>query len=192
MWIVIVGCLAVVCGLGWRGAWARFVGVETAARAKEQELRLELKRAESRAEGMKRVAEAASGDELRAKEALKKAIDDGTAWRKAAERMDAELKLRLELRSRELAFLDRLESEGVSDGEVLSCFGMVDDSTPWWRAVNGFVAAQARIERGNAFAANLSTEARHFNAGRAAALEDLREQFVQLRVRGVEEAAKAA
>jgi hypothetical protein len=191
MLIGLVIALWVMAALWW-AARARFRELEFSADAREKELRLEVKRETARADACKRVGDEASRAEAQAREAVVQGLNEAGRWRRAAEELELRLGQLREEREHGAAFLDSMERHGVTEELVLPVFGMADDGTAWWRAVNGFVALQARIERGNALSANLSSESRHYNAGRAAALEDLREQFLQLRARGQEEASKAA
>lgn len=189
--VTLVVGMAVATHAWWTGG-QRFREAEWRHHQKADELRLEVKRETARADACKRVSDEASRAEAQAREAVVQGLNEAGRWRRAAEELELRVGQLREEREHGAAFLDAMERHGVTEELVLPVFGMADDGTAWWRAVNGFVALQARIERGNALSANLSSESRHYNAGRAAALEDLREQFVQLRARGQEEAAKAA
>lgn len=71
----------------------------------------------------------------------------------------------------------------LENPQILAAFTQADDVSPWWQAVNSLVKLRGKEETDAALQANLDSEARHYNAGRAAAIEDLLVLLHQTRAR---------
>jgi hypothetical protein len=82
-----------------------------------------------------------------------------------------------------LGFLDNLAQEPPSMSQMLGALSLADDGTPWWRAVVQLLRNQMTEETNNTLVPGLTSEAAHYNRGRAAALYDHLETLLALRAK---------
>lgn len=91
---------------------------------------------------------------------------------------------RLEKRIAELMLLVRFrritDEPSVADQFVVDAFKGISEEDPVWRALHKFIDAQIRLEAENVCLPNLTDAGAHFNRGRLAALENLKEALLQL------------
>lgn len=80
---------------------------------------------------------------------------------------------------RVLKFRERPASEQPTEAQILSALVVVDETTPVWRAVHRLLDLLERDQTAAVCLANQSSESRHYNAGRLAMCEDLRDALLQ-------------
>jgi hypothetical protein len=85
----------------------------------------------------------------------------------------------IEALERALRFKQRPVSEQPTEPQMLSALAVVDDATPLWRALHRILDLIESDQKAAVCLANLNNEQRHYNAGRLAMCEDLRDALLQ-------------
>ena len=78
-----------------------------------------------------------------------------------------------------LAFREDLQLDPPTAQRIAAALVAVDEENPQWRAVHALLDIMERDEITNAMVPGLSNEARHFQAGRAGCLADVRAMLLQ-------------
>ena len=78
-----------------------------------------------------------------------------------------------------LQFKRRAPKEKPAEAQVLSALALVDESTPLWRAVHQMLDWLEQDQRTAVCLAQSTDAERHYNAGRLAMCEDLRDALLQ-------------
>ena len=85
----------------------------------------------------------------------------------------------IERLQRLLDFKQRLAGEHPTEAQILSALVVVDESTPLWRALHRMLDLLEADQKSAVCLASLNNEQRHYNAGRLAMCEDLRDALLQ-------------
>lgn len=119
----------------------------------------------------------------------RKHLEDRDRWRRAAMERDAEVtsleatlahraKL-IEILQRGTNFKQRPAADQPTEPQILSALCVVDESTPLWRAVHRLLDLLEQDQKAAVCNAAFDGDQRHFNAGRLAMCEDLRDSLLQ-------------
>jgi len=87
-------------------------------------------------------------------------------------------------------FLKGLKQKVIPPEEVRFVFGSIADDDRQYQAIVKFIQAQSEVEDGNALRPGLANEERQYNAGRAAAVQDMLVLMEQMRAGGRDLIAK--
>jgi hypothetical protein len=104
----------------------------------------------------------------------------------------AALQLELHTVRSKLGLFEDLAKLPPTESHVLGVLALAHDDTNWWRAVLHILRRQTTTENEAACSPNLSSEARHYNAGRAAALIDHLDCLLQLQAKAQRQNEEAA
>lgn len=117
-------------------------------------------------------------------------LEQRDKWRSSAQTSVEEIKRleeTLKARANELAGLRRLVAfkqrpagEQPTEAQIFSALVLVEESNPLWRAFHRFLDLHEAQEQAELCMRGLSDEDRHYLAGRAAKVEDLRTNLLKI------------